>query len=187
MFFVYSVPNYNPALGPKTGNRQSVSVYDRDLGNRRTVITTADEAEEFIKDRKSVISHANKTGFALAGLTTAAATGIGAGMSYFKNSKLNKLIDTLNPEIKDFALKNNKDGLKLRDAFLNHKGINSSKLKSAFDILNNNFKKIDVKSNVKEAALITGIMAGVFSLLIPSIKAENADKKITKEFINANK
>src|SRR5574344_249286 len=111
MFFVYSVPNYNPALGPQNGNRQSVSVYDRDLGNRRTVITTPDEAEEFIKDRKNVISHANKTGFALAGLTTAAATGIGTGMSYFKNSKLNKLIDKLNPEIKEFALKNSQDGL----------------------------------------------------------------------------
>lgn len=185
MLFV--IPNYNPSLGPVKGNQQGVSVYDRALGNRRTVITTPEEAEEFIKDRNSVISHANKTGFALAGLTTAAATGISAGISYAKNNNLNKLIDELNPQIKDFALKHNKDGYTLRDAFLKHKDISSSKLKHTFDILENNFKKVNVKSNVKEAVLITGIMAGIFSLLIPSIKAENADKKITNEFINANK
>lgn len=187
MFFVYSVPNCNPALGPKNGDRQSVSVYDRELGNRRTIITTPDEADEFIKDRKKVISHANRVGLALTGLTTVATAGIAAGISYMKNNNLNKLIDHLNPEIKDFALKNCKKGFDLRDAFLKHKGISSSKIKDTFGILENNFKKINVKSNVKEAAILAGILGFVLGLLIPSIKAENADNKITKEFINANK
>ena len=50
MLFV--IPNYNPSLGPVKGNQQGVSVYDRALGNRRTVITTPEEAEEFIKRQK---------------------------------------------------------------------------------------------------------------------------------------
>ena len=51
MCFVYTVQNMNPRLGARKGDRQAISVYDRNIGNRRDIITTPDAAEEFISDR----------------------------------------------------------------------------------------------------------------------------------------
>ena len=48
MCFVYTVQNMNPRLGARKGDRQAISVYDRNIGNRRDIITTPDAAEEFI-------------------------------------------------------------------------------------------------------------------------------------------
>ena len=70
--------NMNPALGPVNGDKQAVSVYDRKLGNRRTVVTTPDAADEFIKSRKKTIKYANIKGFVWDVLITAAGAVTGA-------------------------------------------------------------------------------------------------------------
>ena len=70
--------NTNPALGPVNGDKQAVSVYDRYLGNNRTVVTTPDVADEFIKSRKKTLKDADKKGIVWTVLTTAAGAVTGA-------------------------------------------------------------------------------------------------------------
>ena len=70
--------NSNPALGPVNGDKQAVSVYDRYLGNNRTVVTTPDAADEFIKSRKKTLKDADKKGIVWTVLTTAAGAVTGA-------------------------------------------------------------------------------------------------------------
>ena len=84
MFFVWKVTNMNPALGPVNGDKQAVSVYDRKLGSRRTVVTTPDAADEFIKSRKKTIKDANIKGFVWTVLTTAAGAVTGAKCCSYK-------------------------------------------------------------------------------------------------------
>ena len=59
MFFVYAVQNLNPRLGVRKGDRQAISVYDRNIGNRRDIVTTPAAAEEFISDRNKTLKRAN--------------------------------------------------------------------------------------------------------------------------------
>lgn len=197
MFFVYNVPNMNPAVGVAKNGKQAVSVYDRDLGNRRTVMTTPEEADAFITARKEVINNATKQGYIDGLLTTAAGAGIGAAVNAYientKSKKMNELIDKLNPEFKE-ALAANKDNLiktKMqvlsRDNYKEHE----FKLRDLFSDEAKEFKKLDVSKLTKKAgmygAIIAGATAAVIGLFIPAFKAENADKKLTEAFINNNK
>ena len=196
MFFVYEVPNMNPALGSITNNQQSVSVYDRDLGNRRTVITTPEEADAFIDTRKQVINSAANRGWGLAGLVTAAGAAIGAGVNrYFdvkSAKKLDALIDPLNQVLSD-AIASGKtlfsakfDALR-KDAFKKF----SFELGELFSEDAKMFKHVDIKSIAKHAmktgAIGGALLAACFAFSIPFVKANNADKKITQEFIELNK
>lgn len=196
MFFVYEVPNMNPALGPVKGDKQSVSVYDRDLGNRRTIITTPDEADEFIQYRKDKMQDAAKRGWGLAALTTAAGAAAGAAVNVLKNvkeaEKLNELIEPLNKAFKavlknpDMIIKAKFETLE-KDEFKNYK----FKLGELFSIDTNEFKKIDIKSLMKRAgkygAVCGALLTACFAFAIPFIKASNADKNITQAFIEDNK
>lgn len=209
MFFVYNIPNLNPALGPVKGDSQAVSVYDRDLGNRRTVITTPEEADEFVQARKDAIQSGSKKGCALGLATTAAGAGIGAAANYMmeqsKATTINGLIDKLNPEYKAiyeaakakhiaqfksthaFSGMMERANLLAKDAYKKF----DFELRKLFSADNNSFTKIDVakaaKKGLKAGALIGGAIALCFGLFLPAIKAESADKRITKEFIENNK
>ncbi len=197
MFFVYNVPNMNPAVGVAKDGKQAVSVYDRGLGNRRTVITTPEEADAFVTARKEVISNATKQGYIEALFTTIAGAGFGAGVNAFwehsKTRKLNELVDKLNPEFKTELAANKNDAIKTkmqvlaRDAYKEHE----FKLRNLFSEEAQEFVKIDMTKALKKAgmygAAFGALTAAFIGLFIPAFKAENADKKITEAFINNNK
>ncbi len=195
-FFVYDVPNLNPALGPVQGDKQSVSVYDRNLGNRRTIVTTPEEADLFIDTRKQVIDAAAKDGWKLAGLTTVAGSAIGAGVNRYmdvkKAKKLDALIEPLNAALKELvdagkSLFAAKIDVLEKDLFKEHR----FDLGELFSEEAKAFKHVDVKSIAKRAmkmgALGGAALAACFAFSIPFVKAGNTDKKITQEFIDYNK
>lgn len=196
MFFVYDVPNLNPALGPVEGDKQTVCVYDRNLGNRRTIVTTPEEADLFISTRKQVIDDAAKRGWGLAGLTTAAGAAIGAGVNRYMDVKkaknLDKLVEPLNTSFKELLdAGKTAFGAKIdvldKDLFKGHR----FDLGDLFSEEAKAFKHVDVKSIARRAmkmgALGGAALAACFAFSIPFIKAGNADKKITQEFIDYNK
>ena len=97
MFFVYTVQNMNPRLGVRKGDRQAISVYDRNIGNRRDIVTTSAAAEEFISDRNKTLKRANNIcNWLLAG-GIAIGAAIGTAIMAKSASKLGKLIDDKNP------------------------------------------------------------------------------------------
>ena len=203
MFLVYNIPNVNPAVGVVKDGKQAVSVYDRDLGNRRAVITTPEEADAFVTARKEVLTNATKQGYLDGLLLTVAGTGIGAAINaYMENAKakdLNTLIDELNPEFKEALAKANKKSKSgdqttfVKSDILNKDAYKDKKFKlmELFSEDAKEFKKLDVSKVTKKAgkygALIGGATAAVIGIFIPAYKAESADKKITEAFINRNK
>ena len=46
------VPNTAPTLGPVVGGKQSVSIYDRKTGGRRSILVPKFEAEDYILKSK---------------------------------------------------------------------------------------------------------------------------------------
>ena len=97
MWFVYTVQNMNPRLGVRKGDRQAISVYDRNIGNRRDIVTTPAAAEEFISDRNKTLKRANNIcNWLLAG-GIAIGAAIGTAIMAKNASKLGKLIDDINP------------------------------------------------------------------------------------------
>lgn len=197
MFFVYNIQNTNPALGPIKGDSQAVSVYDRDLGNRRTVITSPEEAEEFVTARKHYVNSAAKQGLGIGAAMTAIGAAAGAVINHeiekSKAIKLNKLVDQINGEYKQ-ALKNSKKGntfiledVLKSDVYKNVK----FKLRELFSYDENIFKNVDLKAlsktSLKVGALIGAGIGAFFGLFAPDFKAEKADKKITQAFIENNK
>lgn len=197
----------NPALGPIKGNQQAVSVYDRDLGNRRTVLTTPEEADEFVKERQEKIKNAQRRGLVDGLLITAGGAGIGGAINaYLEKSnadKLNKIVDQLNPEYAQaYAEKaaqmkaiNSKLDPKMsvkmevldRDAFKNLR----FELGKLFSEDENIFKKVDpkvlMKKGAKYGAIMGAALAAIIGIFTPAFRAENADRKITKDFIENNK
>ncbi len=203
MFLVYNIPNMNPALGVINDGKQTVSVYDRDLGNRRTVITTPEDADAFVTARKEVLKNAAKQGCLDGLLLTVAGTGIGAAINaYMENAKakdLNTLIDKLNTDFKEALDKANAESktgdqtVFVKSDILNKDAYKAKKLDlmELFSEEAKEFKKLDVSKVTKKAgkygALIGGATAAIIGLFIPEYKAEKADKKLTEAFINNNK
>ena len=196
MFFVYDIPNVNPSLGPVKGDKQEVSVYDRNLANRRIVTTTPEEADEFVKTRTQVVNSATKRGWGLAALTTAVGAAIGAGLESFYKvghaKKLNELVEPLNKGLEELvasgkSLFSAKFDLLGKDAFKKF----AFELRELFSEDAKMFKPADIKavakSAMKSGAIGGAIVAAILGLMIPFINANNADKKITQEFIDANK
>ena len=196
MFFVCDIPNVNPSLGPVKGDKQEVSVYDRDLANRRIVTTTPEEADEFVKTRTQVVNSATKRGWGLAALTTAVGAAIGAGVESFfdvrHTKKLNKLIEPLNNALDELVASGESLlGAKLKvlekDAFKNF----SFELRELFSEDAKMFKSADItavaKRAMKSGAIGGAIVAAILALMIPSKNANNADNKPTQEFLDANK
>lgn len=201
MFFVYTVQNMNPRLGVRKGDRQAISVYDRNIGNRRDIVTTPAAAEEFISDRNKTLKRANNIcNWLLAG-GIAIGAAIGTAIMAKNASKLGKLIDDINPiyaERYEKALQEhinkgfNKDtfnefmvkqDLLSEDACKNFR----FKLNDLFSKDKNEFLKPSmVKESLEGAGVgaLGGILAGIMpSFVIPG----NADKKVTAEFIENNK
>ena len=201
MFFVYTVQNMNPRLGVRKGDRQAISVYDRNIGNRREIVTTPAAAEEFISDRNKTLKRANNIcNWLLAG-GIAIGAAIGTAIMAKNASKLGKLIDDINPiyaERYEKALQEhinkgfNKDtfnefmvklDLLSEDACKNFR----FKLNDLFSKDKNEFLKPSmVKESLEGAGVgaLGGILAGIMpSFVIPG----NADKKVTTEFIENNK
>ncbi|MGN0030700.1 MAG: hypothetical protein ACI37Q_01950 [Candidatus Gastranaerophilaceae bacterium] len=196
MFFVYDIPNVNPSLGPVKGEKQDVSVYDRDLGNRRTVTTTPEEADDFVKTRTQVVNSATKRGWGLAALATATGAAIGAGVETFSKvghaKKLNELVEPLNKGLAELlesgkSLFSAKFDLLEKDAFKKF----SFELRELFSEDAKMFKPADImavaKRAMKSGAIGGAVVAAIFAWVIPLASANNADKKITQEFIDANK
>ncbi|MBD5402995.1 hypothetical protein HDR58_09425 [bacterium] len=209
MFFLASIPNTNPALGPIEKNKQAVSVYDRRLGNVRTVITTPEKADEYIKKREEQVTAATKKGWVLTGITTGSGAIVGAYLNTLidrnKAKKLNELVDIINPEYKtayDQAFDAHKSRWGNTYTF-NDLGIKSNlldkekyknfefELRRLFSSELNNFKKADIKTVTKKAiktGAITGsVLAFCFGIAAPYLKANKADRKITEVFIHENK
>ncbi len=188
MFVVYPVINTNPALGPIKGNSQAVSVYDRKLGNNRTVITTPEEAEEFVDSRNSAIKKANNNGLGITALTTALGAAAGSAYTYCKNIKLNKLIDKLNPEIKEFAANTGNKGIMLKHNFLDLKKLSPyGSLSETFSNTKNIFEKVKLTKGMGELAAISAVFGMLGGLMAACNMVSKADNKVTQEFIDNNK
>ena len=199
MFFVYSVPNMNPAMGVAKDGKQAVSVYDRNLGNRRTVVTTPEEADAFVKVRKETIENASKRGLVDIPVVAVAGAGLGASIDaayeYFNTTKLNKLATEANEALKAMqeakpteAIESLKyDLLHHNDKFKGH----WAKLSDMFSEEAKEFKALNMTKELKKAGksgaiigAVTGLCLGLFA---PAIRDENADKKLTAAFIENNK
>lgn len=197
MFFVYDITNYNPTMGVAKNGKQAVSVYDRDLGNRRVVETTPEEADAFVSARKQSLENASKEGLlswlAAAVLGTGAGAGIGAYMQNSKSKKINELVDKINPEYEKIYEKNGKMKLSAESEALKGDAYKKyvSELRSLFSEEKNMFTKIDVskaaKSGAKYGAGFGLALGAVLGMFFPLFMVENADKKITKAFIDNNK
>lgn len=186
--YLYVCPNTNPSLGPVKDNQQAVSVYDNKLGNIRTVITTPDEADQFIKDRSAVINHAEKSGLALGGLTTIAGTGIGAGINYLSGIKHNKEAEALTKEfLEHLATLPKKPYSVYVEAMDFLKSKNLDTFKHSFEETANAFKKVKLKNKLLNGAIAGSLISACLGLMIPLAKISNADAKITQEFIEHNK
>ena len=201
MFFVYTVQNMNPRLGVRKGDRQAISVYDRNIGNRRDIVTTPAAAEEFISDRNKTLKRANNIcNWLLAG-GIAIGAAIGTAIMAKNASKLGKLIDDINPiyaERYEKALQEhinkgfNKDtfnefmvkqDLLSEDACKNFR----FKLNDLFSKDKNEFLKPSMVKESLEGAGV-GALGGILSGIMPSfVIPGNADKKVTAEFIENNK
>lgn len=190
----YLIDNYNPSLGPVIDGKLNVSVYDRDLGNMRTVSTTPQEADEFVKNRKTVLTAANKDGIKL-GVGIAAATAVacavaGAIMGAVRTGKINKAADKLNAAIQQL-------GDNVTSEVERKIQIQSMKMESPFwaDLKFNetlgqfvHFDKLKAAVNYAKWGVAGGLGLGAILGSIASFgKVELADKKITNEFIEANK
>lgn len=202
MCFVYTVQNMNPRLGARKGDRQDISVYDRNIGNRRDIITTPDAAEEFISDRNKALKNANNTCWGLLAGGIALGAAAGAAIMAKKASKLGKLIEEkLNPRYAEKyqeALQEHlnkgfkkdtfsgfmaKQDVLSEDAFKNLR----FKLDDLFSKDKNEFLKPSMTKESLEGAGI-GALGGTLVGIMPSfVLPENADKKITEEFIENNK
>ena len=147
---IYVVPNYNPSLGPIKDGKQAVSVYDRDLGNRRTIITSQEEADAFVQTRKEVMQKAGKKGLVAALGTIVTGVLIG-GLFAISRGKIADL----------------------------------KALKEGGKIIKNTAQLITPA--VKEAATMGGLIGAIIGACIPAAKADNADKRITKAFIENSK
>ncbi len=201
MWFVYTVQNMNPRLGVRKGDRQAISVYDRNIGNRRDIVTTPAAAEEFISDRNKTLKRANNIcNWLLAG-GIAIGAAIGTAIMAKNASKLGKLIDDINPiyaERYEKALQEhinkgfNKDtfnefmvkqDLLSEDACKNFR----FKLNDLFSKDKNEFLKPSMVKESLEGAGV-GALGGILAGIMPSfVIPENADKKVTAEFIENNK
>lgn len=201
MFFVYTVQNMNPRLGVRKGDRQAISVYDRNIGNRRDIVTTPAAAEEFISDRNKTLKRANNIcNWLLAG-GIAIGAAIGTAIMAKNASQLGKLIDDINPiyaERYEKALQEhinkgfNKDtfnefmvkqDLLSEDACKNFR----FKLNDLFSKDKNEFLKPSMVKESLEGAGV-GALGGILAGIMPSfVIPENADKKVTAEFIENNK
>ena len=93
MLIPFSVTNYTPALGPVQNGKQTVSVYDNSIGNRRTVVATEQEVDRFLMERDSVMKDGRKKDYRNLFVSTVAgiATGVLIAMS---RGKMLKSIDT---------------------------------------------------------------------------------------------
>ena len=201
MWFVYTVQNMNPRLGVRKGDRQAISVYDRNIGNRRDIVTTPATAEEFISDRNKTLKRANNIcNWLLAG-GIAIGAAIGTAIMAKNASQLGKLIDDINPiyaERYEKALQEhinkgfNKDtfnefmvkqDLLSEDACKNFR----FKLNDLFSKDKNEFLKPSMVKESLEGAGV-GALGGILAGIMPSfVIPENADKKVTAEFIENNK
>ncbi len=195
---IYTVQNSNPTVGPVRGETQTISVYDRDLGNRRTIISTPEEVDEFVSARKRAMNKASNEGLGIMAGMTALGGAAGAAInSYLENNKANKinnLVDKLNVDYKE-AIKDYKKGStwSIINELLekeNYKNA-ASKLRNLFSNKENLFKKIDLKTIAKPAlkyGALFGAAIGIgIGMFAPGAKVENADKKITQAFIEDNK
>lgn len=200
MFFIYNIENTNPVIGAVKGDCQTVSVYDRDLGNRRTVITSPEEVDEFVTARKHNVDSAAKQGLGIGAALIAIGAGAGAAINRklekSKAIKVNKLVDQINAEYKNKkALIKDKEKFStfiLDDIFKSATYKNfESKLRGLFSYNEEIFKQIDInalsKSSLREGAWIGGAIGLLIGIFVPGIKVENADKKITQAFIENNK
>lgn len=201
MWFVYTVQNMNPRLGVRKGDRQAISVYDRNIGNRRDIVTTPATAEEFISDRNKTLKRANNIcNWLLAG-GIAIGAAIGTAIMAKNASKLGKLIDDINPiyaERYEKALQEHinkgyskdsfsefmvKQDLLSEDACKNFR----FKLNDLFSKDKNEFLKPSMVKESLEGAGV-GALGGILAGIMPSfVIPENADKKVTAEFIENNK
>ena len=201
MWFVYTVQNMNPRLGVRKGDRQAISVYDRNIGNRRDIVTTSAAAEEFISDRNKTLKRANNIcNWLLAG-GIAIGAAIGTAIMAKNASKLGKLIDDINPiyaERYEKALQEhinkgfNKDTF---NEFMVKQDLLSEdtcknfrfKLNDLFSKDKNEFLKPSMVKESLEGAGV-GALGGILAGIMPSfVIPENADKKVTAEFIENNK
>jgi len=54
------VDNKNPIIGPKNGSKQEISLYDKELGNRRIISTSPEKIDTFLQNRKNSIDETKK-------------------------------------------------------------------------------------------------------------------------------
>lgn len=191
MCFIYTVENHNPKLGPKKGNKQAISVYDRNLGNRREIITTPEAAEEFISTRNEALKKANNISSGIFAGCIVLGAAIGAAIAGKKTADLGKLIEEkLNPRYAEKL----KESSNLTEFFAINEVLKEDefkkyafKLRGLFSEAKNTFEKPKMKPALLEGGG-SGALGGILVGLMPAcIQPENTDKKITNEFIENNK
>lgn len=202
MCFIYTVENHNPKLGPKKGNKQAISVYDRNLGNRREIITTPEAAEEFISTRNEALKKANNISSGIFAGCIVLGAAIGAAIAGKKTADLGKLIEEkLNPRyaekyqqalqehVQKWGDKATFSNILPKMEVLDEEAFKkySLKLMGLFSEAKNTFEKPKMKPALLEGGGI-GALGGILVGLVPAcIQPENTDAKITNEFIENNK
>ena len=199
MFFVYNIPNYNPALGVAKDGKQVVSVYDRNIGNRRSVVTSPEEADAFVKARKEIIENASKRGLCDIPVLGVAGAGLGAAIdvayTYFETNKLNNLATEATEALKNMQEAKPTEMISSLKYDLLHKNEKFkghwAKLSDMFCEESKSFKALDMTKQLKKAGKAGAIAGGVaglcFGLFAPALRVEKADKKFTSLFIENNK
>ncbi len=201
--------NNNPTVAPAKNGQQEVTVYDRNIGNKRTVIASKEDVDAFLTERQQVNKDAlsqSKTKIAQGTVLAGAATGLASAViEGFSTKKLNGLVKKLNPVFKeafDKALDEHQksvwrdrkmDPTSVIMKVLDQKPFKNKyfELKKLFNEEANNFNSVKVMNKAMKSAgigLAAGAAIGLLSgaLLIPAAQVEKADAKLTDEFIKAH-
>lgn len=201
--------NNNPTVAPAKDGNQAVTVYDRNIGNKRTVIAPKEDVDAFLaarqdankdallKSRGKIAQGAVASGAVVAALSSA--------FDAVSSNKLNNLVKKLNPVYKeayDKALQEHEksvwrdrpmDKTTVVREVLDKKPFKNKyfDLKDLFSEEANNFNKVKVLKKALKSGGI-GLAAGaavglIFGALVyPALTVEKADAKLTDEFIKAH-
>ena len=149
-----------PVLGPTIRNRQPVTVYDTKNNVRRTIVTSPEEAEAFVRMRNRETKKAVKKGLLQGfGIATAGAA-IGSVVALIAKPS--------------FANKHLVNQLKIA------KNSTTSYKKFAKLACDHFARYIKARSaSISDGALMGATLGTVFGIFKPAVNAQKADKEIT--------
>ena len=184
MCFFFTVPNLNPSLGPVQGDKQTISVYDPNLGNHRTLVATPEECDKYVSDLTNI--QESGTGKMLSSMALGGGAGavlgggVGAIAAGVDAKKTNALVDKLNGLLKQGKTEN--------DAILTIKNCGKLyELRNLYDESKNVFNKVTNGAKLKQYAigalpigLAIGITLGIVKAIHSACKKRDA---VTNQFI----